>query len=148
MIQLSAMHLERIRGFGEKSYPNECCGILVGRLETDAKRVETLIPARNQRTDSAANRYLIDGEFVNEVERKLRGTGSQIVGFFHSHPDVAARPSTYDREHAWPWYSYLIVSVRGGEAKEALSWTLSDDRSAFEPEPIQALALAQNETSK
>ncbi len=144
MLHVSSTHLEQVRGFGEKSYPNECCGILVGRLEEGVKRVETLVSARNQRIDSAANRYLIDGDFVNELEKRLRGSGRQIVGFFHSHPDVAARPSVYDREHAWPWYSYLIVSVRNGQAQEALSWTLRDDRAAFEPETLQIVGASQD----
>jgi proteasome lid subunit RPN8/RPN11 len=110
---------------------------MVGSVDADIKSVSELVPAINERTDSLANRYLITADFVQKLEARLRGTDSSIVGFFHSHPDVPARPSAYDQEHAWPWYSYLIVSVIKGEAHEVLNWKLKDDRSAFDPEDIE-----------
>jgi proteasome lid subunit RPN8/RPN11 len=58
------------------------------------------------------------------------------LGWYHSHPDHPARPSEFDREHAWPWYSYVIVSVDGGVPKDLTSWQLEDDRSKFQPERI------------
>jgi proteasome lid subunit RPN8/RPN11 len=65
-----------------------------------------------------------------------------VVGFYHSHPDQPARPSEYDREHAMPSYSYVIVSVRGGRAEALTSWTLDDDRAAFSSEPIAEIVSA------
>ena len=61
-----------------------------------------------------------------------------MLGFYHSHPDHPARPSEYDREHALPWFSYVIVSVRDGRAEESdlTSWTLDDDRSTLRSEPV------------
>ncbi|MFQ5739769.1 MAG: Mov34/MPN/PAD-1 family protein [Acidobacteriota bacterium] len=140
MLQIEESQLDRIRRIAEDAYPHECCGILAGRVEGSVKVVETLIDARNQRTDRPENRYLISAELVHEVEKKLRETGRSIVGFFHSHPDVAARPSAYDREQAWPWYSYLIVSVKKGEAGSLLCWRLRDDRSAFDSEELNSQA--------
>ncbi len=137
MIRLKENDLESIQQIARETYPHECCGIMVGSVEGDVKSVSELIPAINERTDSLANRYLITADFVQKLEARLRGTGSSIVGFFHSHPDVPARPSAYDQEHAWPWYSYLIVSVIKGEAHEVLNWKLKDDRSAFDPEDIE-----------
>ena len=112
---------------------------MVGSVDADFKSVSELVPAINERTDSLANRYLITADFVQKLAARLRGTGSSSVGFFHSHPDVPARPSAYDQEPAWPWYSYLIVSVIKGEADEVLNWKLKDDRSAFDPEDIEFL---------
>lgn len=142
MLIIRESHLAQIRSLGERAYPEECCGVLLGRPEGGVKKVEVLLPARNRRTDSAANRYLIEGEFVRAVEKKLCGSDRQIIGFFHSHPDAPARPSQYDRRHAWPWYSYVIVSVKKGEAVETLSWTLLDDRSGFDLEPLEIDDLA------
>ena len=139
MIRLKKGDLESIRKFAQETYPNECCGIMVGSVDGDIKSVSELIPAVNERTDSLANRFLITSDFVQEIEAKLRHTDSSIVGFFHSHPDVPARPSAYDQGHAWPWYSYLIVSVMKGQAGEVLNWKLKDDRSAFDPETIDVL---------
>ncbi|MDA2938812.1 M67 family metallopeptidase [Acidobacteria bacterium AH-259-A15] len=139
MIRLKTENLEQIKQLAEQTYPHECCGIMVGSVKNGVKTVTELIPAENQRSDSPANRYLITADFLRQLERRLRGTGSGIMGFFHSHPDVPARPSSYDQEHAWPWYSYLIVCVRKGRAKEVHNWRLKDDRSAFDPEKLKLL---------
>lgn len=137
MLRLKSDQLEEIKKIAEEAYPHECCGVLAGASDGSIKTVLSLIPAENQRTDSPANRYLIAPEFLHGLEKQLRGAGKDIVGFFHSHPDVAARPSEYDREHAWPWFSYIIVSVRQRQAGEVLNWRLKEDRSAFEPEDLE-----------
>ncbi len=137
MISLEANQLDQIKRIGESAYPNECCGVLVGSVHDGNKHVSEVIEAENQRDDSAANRYLIAPDFILKLERRLAGTGSEILGFFHSHPDVPAKPSVYDRDHAWPWYCYLIASVRKGEAKEVQTWQLKDDRSDFDPHEWQ-----------
>ncbi len=139
MIRLTSADIEEIKQIAQKTYPHECCGVMVGSVENGIKTVTELIPAENQRSDSPANRYLITPDLLNELEKKLKGTDRAIVGFFHSHPDVPARPSTYDQDHAWPWYSYVIVSVNKGEAGEIHNWKLKDDRSAFDAEKMELL---------
>ncbi len=134
MITLEHEQLDQIREIAEQAYPQECCGIMLGLVEKDCKTVMRLVLAQNERLDSLANRYLISPEVIHRVEQDIRGTKTKIVGFFHSHPDVPAQPSAYDHEHAWPWFSYLIVSVRKGESREVLTWKLKDDRSVFLPE--------------
>ncbi len=139
MIRLKSADIEEIKQIAQKTYPHECCGVMVGSVENGVKTVTELIPAENQRTDSPANRYLITPDLLNELEKKLKGTDRAIVGFFHSHPDVPAQPSTYDQDHAWPWYSYVIVSVNRGQAGEIHNWKLRDDRSAFDAEKMELL---------
>ena len=139
MIRLKSADIEEIKQIAQKTYPHECCGVMVGSVENGVKTVTQLIPAENQRTDSPANRYLITPDLLSELEKKLKGTDRAIVGFFHSHPDVPARPSTYDQDHAWPWYSYVIVSVNKGQAGEMHNWKLRDDRSAFDAEKMELL---------
>lgn len=139
MIRLKSADIEEIKDIAQKTYPHECCGVMVGSVEDGVKTVTELVPAENQRTDSPANRYLITPDLLNELEKKLKDTDRAIVGFFHSHPDVPARPSTYDQDHAWPWYSYVIVSVNKGEAGEIHNWKLREDRSAFDAEKMELL---------
>jgi len=139
MIRLKSADIEELKQIAQKTYPHECCGVMVGSIENGVKTVTELIPAENQRTDSPANRYLITPDLLNELEKKLKGTDRAIVGFFHSHPDVPARPSAYDQDHAWPWYSYVIVSVNKGQAGEIQNWKLRDDRSAFDAEKMELL---------
>lgn len=117
----------------EAGYPHEACGVLLGRGQT----VTEIVPATNTRTDSAHNRYLIDPRDYMRIERDADQRGLQVLGIYHSHPDCPARPSQYDLDHAWPDLTYLIVSVMQGKATENLAWRLRDDRSQFDPEPVE-----------
>jgi proteasome lid subunit RPN8/RPN11 len=135
---LNRLAEDKIRGLAEGAYPSECCGFLIGRADRDERLVEEVRPAENLRTDSNT-RYLISPKSFLLVEKELEEKPRDIMGFFHSHPDVAAIPSEYDRDHAWPWYSYLIVSVRKGKAAEIRCWRLKEDRSDFESEQLSEL---------
>lgn len=133
---------EGIRAHGVETYPHECCGAILGRDGGEGREVLALWPLVNRRDDSPRNRFSLTAEDVLRAERTARERNLEIIGWYHSHPDHPARPSDYDREHAWPWYSYVIVSVAGGEAKEMTSWRLADDRSAFASEEIELRASA------
>jgi proteasome lid subunit RPN8/RPN11 len=130
--------VDEIRRQGERAYPAECCGVLVGRAG-DVKEVLSLVPATNRRTDDP-HRYLIAPDDLRGIEADLRPLRQDVVGCYHSHPDHPAVPSPFDVEQAWPWYSYLIVSVDRGQAAEVGSWVLDDDRSTMHPEPIDVLS--------
>ncbi|HXE75890.1 MAG TPA: M67 family metallopeptidase [Candidatus Xenobia bacterium] len=137
-LQINDTLLEEIRRHGARAYPNECCGALLGVLADNGdKQVRALLPLDNRRQGEAARtRFLITAEDMLQAMKQARAQGLDILGFYHSHPDHPARPSDYDREHAWPAYSYIIVGVAGGEPQEATSWVLADDRSRFDPEEM------------
>jgi proteasome lid subunit RPN8/RPN11 len=152
-LKLTSKHLGSIRAHALRDYPNECCGILFGKAEGkskevievislpnlrhDAKRAQELLPLDEPGRESERNRFLIDPTEQLKAEKDARMRGLDVVGYYHSHPDHPARPSEYDRAHAWPWYSYIIVSVVRGEPKALTSWVLSEDRSRFVEEPIE-----------
>jgi proteasome lid subunit RPN8/RPN11 len=125
--------LERMRRHGEETYPHECCGFMLGSAEDGLQRIVEIRSQANERTESRENRFLITPDQFKAAESAARKAGLQLVGIYHSHPDSPARPSEYDRDHAWPWFSYIIVSVKGGKADEANAWQLKEDRSGFEP---------------
>jgi proteasome lid subunit RPN8/RPN11 len=127
-----------IRRQGEAAYPAECCGALIGRVDGAAKAVLRLAPAVNRRTDDP-HRYLIAPEELRQLEADARAVGLEIVGYYHSHPDHPAHPSAYDAEHAWPWYSYLIVRVERGRGAELASWVLDDEQPLMHPESVDVL---------
>jgi proteasome lid subunit RPN8/RPN11 len=139
-VSLAGSQLAAIRDHARAAYPHECCGTLLGvpdpRHPSSDKRVREVVRAGNERGDSPANRYLISSVEVRRLEEEARRRGLAILGFYHSHPDHPARPSDYDREHAWPWYSYLILEVRGGKDGALRAWRLTDDRRRFEEEPL------------
>ncbi|MFQ5779073.1 MAG: Mov34/MPN/PAD-1 family protein, partial [Terriglobia bacterium] len=113
---ISEALLEEICQHGRRAYPNECCGALLGAPgEDDTKEVRALLSLDNRRAGEAARtRFLVTAEDYRAAEKAARAQGLEIVGFYHSHPDHPARPSEFDREHAWPWYSYIIVRVAEG----------------------------------
>ena len=133
-IELPQQQIERIREHGQQTYPNECCGVLLGKEQDGRKVVLDILPLKNARDDSPRNRFLILPEDILHSDREARRRGLEIVGFYHSHPDHPARPSEFDREHAWPWYTYLILAVEKGHAKELTAWLLSDGRRFFSEE--------------
>lgn len=138
MISIPKAALAAIRAHGISDYPYECCGLLLGRYSGDGKIVEETFPISNAREESAKrNRFLITPEELLRGERYAASRALEVVGFYHSHPDSPAMPSKYDLEHAWPTYSYIIVSTSEGQANDLLSWEQEADRSRFNPEEIQ-----------
>jgi proteasome lid subunit RPN8/RPN11 len=137
---ISAGHLHAAGKHAAASYPDECCGVLIGRSLGDATVVERLLSVDNERNESRHNRYLINPETVLAAHKEARALGLDVVGYYHSHPDHPARPSEFDREHAWPGVSYLIVSVEKGSVADARSWRLADDREKFDEEEIEEAA--------
>jgi proteasome lid subunit RPN8/RPN11 len=135
-IEIRNEHRRAIEAHGEQTYPHECCGLILGHVMDGTKLVEEIKPLENAWVESPHNRSLIPSDQVLKCDRYARERGFDIIGFYHSHPNVAARPSEFDREHALPWWSYVIVSVVKGKAAELHSWVLRDDRSQFDQEEI------------
>jgi len=136
MLVLNNEIVRGIREYGARDYPNETCGAMLGLDSGERREVRSLFPLTNRRDDSPRNRFSITADDFRAAERAAKQQGLELVGWYHSHPDHPAKPSEYDREHAWPWYSYVIVSVAQGQPQDMTSWQLSDDRSHFLPEEI------------
>ena len=129
--------LKQIEAYGERSYPEEGAGLMLGREEGASRTVDHLIFLDNAREDSARhNRYLITAEDMLKGEKEADKRDLSILGVFHSHPDHPNQPSDFDQEYAIPWYSYLITSVHQGQAGESRCWRLQDNRVGFDPEEI------------
>ena len=138
MIALDRQHLAEVREHGERDYPYECCGLLIGQLEQDGRKVvlETYGISNAREEEAKRNRFLIRPEELLRGERYAGAKDLDVVGFYHSHPDDQAVPSQYDLEHAWPVYSYIVVSVRKGRAEDLRSWEMRASRSRFVEEEI------------
>lgn len=137
MIALSAQQSAEMRQHGERDYPFECCGLMLGRFGGGGKEVVETYPISNAREEEAKrNRFLIRPEELMRGEKYAREKALDVVGFYHSHPDERAVPSQYDLEHAWPAYSYVVVSIEKGRAVDLRSWEMESDRSRFNEEEI------------
>ncbi len=137
---LSRALYDDLRSHGEATYPNECCGILLGRADAAALRVTSLFRAGNTRTDSAHNRYNIAPAELIAAQRQAREQDLDIVGFYHSHPDHPAQWSTTDFAEAhWFGCAYVITSIAQGKAETTNSFLLtgtSEDDKRFQPQSI------------
>jgi proteasome lid subunit RPN8/RPN11 len=138
VISLSAAGADAIRTEGERAYPNECCGALLGKIDASGgKEAESLLPIDNKRErQEQYHRFEIRSEDYLAAEKEARQQNRDILGFYHSHPDHPAIPSAFDQNNALPFYSYIIVSVEGGKAADIRSWELATDRSEFREEEI------------
>lgn len=136
-IEICKVDVDAIHSHGEETFPNECCGFILGTVEDKNKKAVELLRADNDReSENQFNRFLITPEAYMRGDKAARSKGLDIVGFYHSHPDAPARPSQYDLDHAWPFYSYVIVSIMDGKWDKMTSWVLNEDRSAFDEEDI------------
>jgi proteasome lid subunit RPN8/RPN11 len=150
---ITAELAEKIREHGVETYPYECCGALLGadhdvpayahqESRKISREVLSLFPLVNRRDDSPRNRFAVTADDVREAEKAASAQGLEVIGWYHSHPDHPARPSDFDRDHAWPWYSYIIVSVHTGVPQDMTSWRLKDDRSGFLAEKISPMKVS------
>jgi proteasome lid subunit RPN8/RPN11 len=123
---------EAIRAHGSETYPNECCGALYGRDGV----VTATYALPNTTEEGPRRRFLVRPQDYRDAELRAAELKVGLLGFYHSHPDHPARPSQYDLDHAWPFFSYVIVAVRAGTPEDMTSWRLREDRSAFDEERL------------
>ncbi|HBE16720.1 MAG TPA: hypothetical protein DEG17_08010 [Cyanobacteria bacterium UBA11149] len=159
MIELHSNHIQTMKKHAESTYPEECCGLILGQIAGDVKRVIEIFPTENSWNDEVAvgfsgiektnnpssskrNRFSIDPKIMLKVQKegrdsfaRLRHRNLGIIGVYHSHPDYPAAPSEFDRAIAHQEYSYIIISVQQGIASHLKSWILTD-KQQFQPEEL------------
>jgi proteasome lid subunit RPN8/RPN11 len=130
-IRVDPSVLDRIREHAASAYPHECCGALIGGQDDSAVDITDARPLENVTEEGPRRRFRVSPDDYRQSEAHARQAGADLVGFYHSHPDHPAEPSQYDLDHAWPNFSYVIVSVRAGQPTDWRSWRLKADRSSF-----------------
>jgi proteasome lid subunit RPN8/RPN11 len=135
-LKIGAGDVRNIYDHVREAYPEECAGALVGMDTGEMKIVVDVWRTENTHEGERERRFLIEPLQIKEFEERAAERDMELLGFYHSHPDHPAEPSEYDREHAWPYYSYVIASVGSDEVKDMRSWLLKDDRSGYNEEPI------------
>jgi len=142
MLKISKADYDLIRWEAQRSYPHECCGILLGNIESGHRVVTMTLTCENMRTDSPANRYSIHPEQVIAALKLARNRGENIIGFYHSHPDHSPNYSSTDLAEAhWFDCSYMITSVERGMPALTASYVLlgSEEEKRFQPDNIEIL---------
>ena len=128
-----------IKSHAENDYPNECCGFILGQFQNNDSIGIEYFPADNVKEDNRRRRFLIDPKAYQKAEDEADERGLSIISIVHSHPDHPDIPSDFDRDHAWPGFSYIIVSVNKGKATSYCSWQLNKNREFFIKENLKII---------
>jgi proteasome lid subunit RPN8/RPN11 len=156
IILLSSDHVKSILLHAEEIYPQECCGLLLGIHQSvdgaETNVIQDVYPTPNVWEDSlsttkksdgsvatAHRRYRIEPTAMLQAQQQARARALDVVGIYHSHPNAPAIPSEWDRVWAWPQYSYVIVSLIDGVAKDLKSWCLNSNQEFLAEKVISFL---------
>lgn len=141
VLRLSRSVYDSLRAHGEKTYPQECCGVLLGRPTPGGWLATAAVRASNIRTDSAHDRYEIAPAELVRIACVARGQGHEIAGFYHSHPDSPAQWSPTDFAEAhWVGCSYVITEIAQRSAALTNAFLLTgatEEDKHFEQQEIQ-----------
>jgi proteasome lid subunit RPN8/RPN11 len=105
-----------------QTYPNECCGAMLGSINDGTKLVREAMRLENVFAGEQAARYELRPEDLLAADRAARERKLELIGIYHSHPDCDAYFSTTDLKNSCPWYSFVVLSIRKGEFDHANSW--------------------------
>ena len=135
-VRIDPRHLDRILEAARSAYPDEACGFLFSEAvhaEGPDRTVSGVEAAANEFDGERRRRFVITPTELRSAELRGQGRGEVVSGFYHSHPDHPPRPSHFDAEHAWPWYTYVVVSVHGGDPRGVGAFELDPGSSRFVP---------------
>lgn len=136
MINVNQQAWDTMVAHAEKTFPNECCGAMIGTIDGDVKTVTIAEPMENAYSGEQGARYELRPEDLLEADRRARASGLDLIGIFHSHPDCDAYFSKTDLENSCPWYSFVVLSVKGGKFDHAASFLPNPDQTAAEKEEL------------
>ena len=135
-LKISRSVLDEVDAHAREAYPEECCGLLIA---TGEKKVIDCVRMKNEHSGPKHDRYHIDPLELYRADRAASQRGLVVAGIYHSHPDYPAALSRFDLDHAFPWYSYFIVSVGSGGTKDRRSWTPNEKHTGAAEEPIEVV---------
>lgn len=136
MIRIAKNLAGKIATHGQRTYPEECCGVLLGSNDGEVVQILDVAEFENTQEDNRRRRFFVTPKQYMRAERMASEKGMELLGFYHSHPDHPAIPSEFDRDHALPWFTYIVLAVERGESKVMTAWLLSEARDRFVEKPL------------
>ena len=138
MIALTQDQFDQVIAAGERAYPHECCGLLVGRTgDAGGWIVERVEECENLAAGERRDRFEIDPRLQVRLQRELRDSPLEVIGVFHSHPDGQPRPSAHDLAQADdPALVWLVTAVENGRAAATTAHVLEPGGSGFREIPL------------
>jgi proteasome lid subunit RPN8/RPN11 len=136
MIKINSGAWETMVAHAQSTFPDECCGVMVGTIDGDNKLVTAAIAVENAYKGKQEDRYEIRPEDLLAADKSARTQGLDLIGIFHSHPDCDAYFSKTDLENSCPWYSFVVLSIKGGKFDHANSFLPNADQTVAEKEEL------------
>jgi proteasome lid subunit RPN8/RPN11 len=137
MIEIEKTAWSAMVDHAQETFPNECCGAMLGRVDGDNKLVSLAVPIENAYEGAQGARYEIKPEDLLAADREARAHGMDLVGIFHSHPDCDAYFSETDLKNSCPWYSFVILSIKHGQFDHANSFIPDLDQTRADKEELK-----------
>jgi len=136
MIRIEKEAWRRMVAHAREAYPEECCGAMLGVIGGGGKTVRAALELDNVSGGPRRSRYELRPEDLLEADRRARSEGMDLIGIYHSHPDCGAYFSETDLKNSCPWYSFVVLSIRGGEFDHANSWLPNAEQTSAEREEL------------
>jgi proteasome lid subunit RPN8/RPN11 len=136
MIRINPEPARVMIAHAQSTFPDECCGVMVGTIDGDVKTVTEAFALENAYKGAQEDRYEIRPEDLLAADKRARADGLDLIGIFHSHPDCDAYFSKTDLENSCPWYSFIVLSIKGGEFDHVNCFLPNADQTAAEKEEL------------
>jgi proteasome lid subunit RPN8/RPN11 len=136
MIRVAEQPWGEMVAHARSTYPNECCGAMLGKIDGDRKEVLAAMRLENSSAGSQAARYELRPQDLLAADKEARRQGMDLIGIYHSHPDCDAYFSKTDLENSCPWYSFIVLSIKDGEFHHANSWLPNAEQTLAEKEEL------------
>ncbi len=129
MIRIESAPWAEMVAHARETYPNECCGAMLGSTDGEQKAVRVAIRLRNAFEGAQAARYELRPEDLLAADKAARERNMDLIGIYHSHPDCDAYFSKTDLQNSCPWYYFVVLSIQKGEFHHANSWLPNVDQT-------------------
>jgi proteasome lid subunit RPN8/RPN11 len=136
VVLLPSVQLQYIIAHATTTYPEECCGFLIG-TNRHSRTIYYALATPNAARPSRIRRYSIDASEIIRAQKVARSANLDLIGVYHSHPDAPVEPSQFDLDYAQPNFVYLVISLNRGEPLDLGAWLLSQTEPAFELEELK-----------
>ena len=136
MIRIESEPWASMVAHARQTYPNECCGAMLGSTDGERKDVRVALPLQNAFEGAQAARYELRPEDLLAADKAARQRNMDLIGIYHSHPDCDAYFSRTDLQNSCPWYSFVVLSIQKGEFSHANSWLPNFDQTEAAKEEL------------
>jgi proteasome lid subunit RPN8/RPN11 len=137
MLKIEKTPFEQMKAHAEATYPNECVGAMLGKNENGNKLVDRSVKLENSAEGSQRAYYQLSNEQLLEADKAARAQGKELIGIYHSHPDADAYFSETDLKNSCPWYSFVVLSIKGGKYDHSNSWLPDFEQTKADNEELQ-----------